>query len=222
MKRKILIFTTLATFAIAGCSASSSPDSTKTDNLKKQVEDLKKENEELKSKLGETTENAGSNADDTKTKPDDAETKADNAEKSEKPLKIGKEGTLGDWSVTVTAAEIVDSINNGYSSFNPSEGNKYFNISLSIKNNGKSAAIFLKSYSFGDDIQAKLLYGDGYEFSATNLLGHKKSLHDETLNPLSSKDGTIAFEIPNDVAESDKKIILQFTIGDESLRFKVR
>lgn len=194
-----------------------------TDDLTKQVEDLKKENEELKSKLAEFSKNkAETKTDDSETALDNSETKPDNAEKKERPLKIGKEGTLGDWSITVTSAETVDSIKADYGSFNPDEGNKYFNVFVSVANNGKSAATFLKSFTLSNDLQAKLLYGDGYEFSATQLLGYKESLHDETLNPLSKKDGVISFEIPNDVAESDEKIILQFTMSDKTLNYKVR
>lgn len=223
MKKRFIILTALTVLSVAGCSKSNSSDSNIVDGLKKQVADLQKENEDLKTQLKEIDKsNTTIETDSEETKSDDAESTMDDTLKSEKPLKIGKEGTLGDWSITVTSAEATDSIAADYGSYTPDDGNKYFSVSVSVTNNSKTAETFLKSYSLSTDLQAKLLYGDGYEFSATQLMGYKKSLHNETLNPLSNKEGVIAFEIPNDVADSDKKLVLQFTINNKSLKFKVR
>lgn len=223
MKKRFIILTALAVFSVAGCSASNSSDSNIVDGLKKQVADLQKENENLKTQLKEIDKSdTAIETDSEETISDDAESAIDDTSQSEKLLKIGKEGTLGDWSITVTSAEATDSITADYGSYTPDDGNKYFSVSVSVTNNSKTAETFLKSYSLSTDLQAKLLYGDGYEFSATQLMGYKKSLHNETLNPLSNKEGVIAFEIPNDVADSDKKLVLQFTINNESLKFKVR
>ena len=207
MKKRFIILTALAVFSVAGCSASNSSDSSIVDDLKKQVADLQKENENLKTQIKEIDKSdTAIETDSEETKSDDAESAIDDSSESEKPLKIGKEGTLGVWSITYT----------------PDDGNKYFSVSVTVTNNSKTAETFLESYSLSTDLQAKLLFGDGYEFSATQLIGYKKSLHNETLNPLSSKEGVIAFEIPNDVADSDQKLVLQFAINNEFLKFKVR
>ena len=117
---------------------------------------------------------------------------------------------------------MVDSIPDEYGTFSPDAGNKYLVVSISVTNNGKTADTFLPSFGMGDDVQAKLLYGDGYEFSSTQLLGYSKSLHDQTLNPLSTKEGDIAFEIPDSVASATDEIVLQFKAGNNSLNIKVR
>lgn len=138
-------------------------------------------------------------------------------------LSLGESGTLVDWEITVTNMDLLDSIANTYGSFNADAGNKFLVVSITVKNNGKTADSFLPSFSFGDDVIAKILYSDGYEFSATQLLAYDKDLHDKTLNPLSSADGEIAFQVPDVVSDSiDEALILHFSSGKNNLDFKLR
>lgn len=138
-------------------------------------------------------------------------------------LAIGQDGVLGDWTVTVTNMEITDSIKeNAYYGFNPEEGNKYLYVDSTVTNNGKNAASFLPSYGLNNDISAKLLYRGEYEFSSTNLLGHSKDMHNSTVNPLSSKSGIIAFEIPDSIASSEEELVLLISQGKNTLQIKVR
>lgn len=150
----------------------------------------------------------------------EAETTAAETTASEIPM--GQTATIDCWDITVSQMQILDAVSNGYGQFEPGEGNKYLLISLSAANNGKESASFLPSFSMTDDIRAKLIYGDGYEFDQTNLLGYDRSLLDSVVNPLSSVEGDMAFEIPNTVAESTDKIILEFACGNEQLDFVLR
>lgn len=216
MKKHKLIITAALSMALAGCSspaATSSPnDSASVESLKAQVESLSNENESLKAQVNES-----------ETAESVKETKADKKAAAGTILSIGDEGTLGDWGVTVTNAQIVDSISdNKYTGFKPEDGSKYLLIDITIANNGKTAGSFLPSYGFGDDVSAKITYQGDYEFSATNLLGYSKDIHDATLNPLSNKSGSVAFEIPDNVAASTDELILTFQSGNKKLNFKVR
>lgn len=140
-----------------------------------------------------------------------------------KTYNIGDSVALKDWEITVTDFKIVDSISANYGTFSPDEeGNKYAQVFVSVTNNGKQADNFLPSYGYGDDVNAKLLYGNGYEFSATNLLGYSNEMHDSTINPLSSKSGEIAFNISGVVANSEDELLLQFNSGSDTIQFKVR
>ena len=80
----------------------------------------------------------------------------------------------------------------------------------------------MPSFGMADDIAAKILYGDGYEFTQTQLLGYSNSIMDSTINPLSSKTGDLAFELPDSVADSTEPLILQISAGSESINFSVR
>ena len=114
---------------------------------------------------------------------------------------IGETAQLKDWEITVTNAKTVDSISGEYMVFNPNdEGNTFAQIFVTVDNKGKQAGKFLPSFGYGDDVSVKLLYGDGYEFISTQLLGYNNDLHDSSINPLSSQSGEIAFEIPDAVA----------------------
>lgn len=136
---------------------------------------------------------------------------------------IGDTAVLKDWEINLTDMQIVESITAGYLSFKPKEeGNKYMQVFLSVNNKGKEADTFCPSYGFGDDISAKVLYGDGYEFTATNLLGYDNDIHDSKVNPLSSQTGEIAFEIPDSVASAEDELIVQFSSGSDVVKFKVR
>ena len=133
--------------------------------------------------------------------------------------KAGDTVTLGDWEITLVGCEITEKIQSGaYSSFKADDGNRYVVVRLTIKNTGTTAGRFLPMVSMGSSVRAKLLYQGEYEFSATNLLGHSEELHDKSLNPLSSAEGVIAFQIAEDAAVADE-LMLVLSAGSDSVKF---
>ena len=121
------------------------------------------------------------------------------------PYALGNSADLKDWSINVTDVKIVDSIAGSLGSFSPKEeGNTYVQVFVTVKNTGKTADSFLPSFCIGDDVNAKVLYSDGYEFTASNLLGYTNDLHDSTINPLSSKTGEIVYEIRSEVVNAEE------------------
>lgn len=137
-------------------------------------------------------------------------------------IPMGEVSTLKDWNITITNMQMLDSVDNGYGSFAPDDGNKYMLVTATIENIGKTAGTFLPSFGMNDDVSVIVLYGDGYEFSLTQLLGYEKDLINSTINPLSSKEGDMAFEVPNSVAESTDPIFLEFKAGNEKVVFSLR
>ena len=151
-------------------------------------------------------------------------TETEKAEEESTIYAINDVAVLKDWEISVTDMQIVESIPSGeYMKFDPQEsGNKFAQVFVTVNNKGKAADSFLPSYGFGDDVNAKILYGDGYEFSATNLLGYSNELHDTSINPLSSKTGEIVFEVPEAVTSSEDELIIEFSAGQDSVKFKIR
>ncbi|WP_164473180.1 DUF4352 domain-containing protein [Clostridium sp. E02] len=137
-------------------------------------------------------------------------------------IPLGESAKIGEWTVTVNNMQILDTVPDTYGQFNPDEGNKYLLITLTASNEGKKADTFLSTFPMEDDISAKVLFGDGYEFSQTNLLGYTKSIVSSSVNPLSSKEGNIAFKIPDSVGSSEDPLTLVFTCGNETLNFSIR
>ena len=133
--------------------------------------------------------------------------------------KAGDTVMLGNWEITLVGCEITEGVQNGaYTVFKADEGNRYVVVTLTVKNTGTTSDRFLPSFSMGDGVRAKLLYQGEYEFSATNLLGHSDELHDKSLNPLSSVEGLIAFQIAEDAAVADE-LVLTLSEGSESVKY---
>lgn len=174
------------------------------------------------SKTESTTEATTAAADATTAEETTTVEETTAAEAASEAIPMGQAAKIGEWNITVNNMQIVDNIPDGYGSFSPDAGNKYLLVSLSASNEGKKADSFLPSFSMGDDTSVKVIYGDGYEFTQTNLLGYSKSMIDSTINPLSSKEGDIAFEIPDSVATATDPIILQFSNGNEKIKFAIR
>lgn len=172
------------------------------------------------SEKAETTTTEATTAAETTTA--EETTTAPETEAAAETVPIGQAAKIGEWSVTVSNMQILDNIADGYGSFSPDAGNKFLLVTMTVSNEGKQADSFLPSFSMGEDTSAKVMYGDGYEFTQTNLLGYSKSMIDSTINPLSSKEGDIAFEIPDSVASATDPIILEISGGKEKINFSLR
>lgn len=136
---------------------------------------------------------------------------------------IGESVVLNDWEIAITDVKVVESVSSDYMIYEPKEeGNKFAQLFVTVQNKGKESDRFLPSFGYNDDVFVKLYYGDGYEFSATQLLGYDNDLHDSTINPLSSQSGEVAFEIPESVASASDEVIIKFIAGEDSISFKIR
>lgn len=203
MKKKIITLLLLTTLTLVGCGGDVS--SSKTENT------ATADSSQLASESSCTTESSTS-----ANQPSSEET-------STVIHALNEECSIMDWTVIATNSEIVDKVSeNDYYGFSADDGNKYLMIDLTVTNNGTSAATFLPSVGLSSDISAKVIYQGPYEYSATNLLGYSQEMHDTSVNPLSSKSGRIAFEIPDSVADSTDELILTIQAGKDSLEIKVR
>jgi hypothetical protein len=134
---------------------------------------------------------------------------------------VGDAGNLGDWGITLDAFEFTDRVDGDYAYCSPDEGCQYGLVSMSVTNSGTSADIFLPSVYTSANVRAKIIYGE-YEYSATNLLVVSSDLHDETINPLVTISGVIAFNIPDSVADSTDPLVLMLEEGTNTLEFTLR
>ena len=239
MRSKIVLLSLLVV-GVVGCSSAppaTVDNSKELESLKSQIEELKNENtdaiadnskelEALKSQIEELQKENGEllaqleSAMAPTVAPEATAVVASSG--NDGLVAIGETSTLGDWSIVISSIEVVDSIKGGMGSYSPDAGNKFLQVNATITNNGKSAAPLLQSFSLGDAVQVKITYGDGYEFNPVNLMMAPNSLYDESINPLSSKDGFIAFELPDSVASGTDQVLLQFSAGVEKTSVKVR
>lgn len=137
-------------------------------------------------------------------------------------LALGETGTIGNWQVVVTGSEATKRVDEDMMYFEASEGNQYIMIDVTVENTGKQAASFLSMVTLDGDPDAKLIYGDGYEYKPTGLMGSEKELQDTPVNPLEKKDGRITFEVPDTVVKSDEPLTLTITNSTDTLSYAIR
>ena len=139
-------------------------------------------------------------------------------------LSVGSATTLGDWSITVSSIEFSPQIDSGdgFTVFNPDAGNQFLIVHSTVQNNGKQAASFLPSIGSNADVGAIVCYNKDYKYQPTNLLGYDNNLCDFNANPLTSKEGVIAFEVPEAVVNGSESLAIEFTQGTKSAVFVLR
>ncbi len=226
MKRKIVTLLLMCALSVnfSACGNNNTDSSATSKTSENQNEDATNADE---SSEPENPESEESQEDADNAKPDGEDAAPEEEPKPEESpetiYNIGDSALLKDWNINVTDAQTVDSISSGYIVFSPKEeGNKFLQVYVTVENKGKQADNFLPSFGLRDDVSAKVLYSDGYEFSATNLLGYDNELHDSSINPLSSQTGEIAFEIPSTVADSADELLIEFSSGNDKIKFKIR
>lgn len=211
-KKSLIVLGLLLSFSIAACGGNSSATNNENDSVALESTEKTPDNDVDTSEIIDDSD-----------KTDSESVETESAEAEEVIYNLGEAAQLKDWEITVTNTQIVDSISADYGSFTPNEeGNKFVQVFVTVENKGKQAGKFLPSFGYGDDVSAKLLYGDGYEFTATQLLGYSNDLHDSTVNPLSSQSGEIAFEIPETVASATDELIISFSSGNDVVSYKLR
>lgn len=143
-------------------------------------------------------------------------------DKKEEAFAIGDVVRLNDWNITVNSFSFEEKIESTqYTSFKPDEGNSYLVIDITVKNIGDVANTFIPTVSL-KKTGAKIIYDGTYEFSGTNLLGYDKDLHDKHINPLADFNGILAFQVSNEVVDSDKPLVIRITDNNVDMNVNLR
>ncbi len=133
-------------------------------------------------------------------------------------IAIGETATIGGWEITVTSVEYAPELKAVSSSpmesdtISASDGNQFAIVNVQIKNIDSSSQIFLPDTPLSGYTQETLIYDGTYEYngrSTTSSLNIFNSVVHKVVSPLESKTGYIAFDVPNEVAESEKPLQLK-------------
>lgn len=199
MKKKLLLFTTCAALLLSGCSAS---------RVARTVKDAAKTAVDL--------------SESTKNTPIPTPT-ATPAPKESK-LKLGKKGTVGDWKICVKKAASTKKIKDGeYRYYSPKKGNSYVYFTIAVRNTGKTATEFLPRVGYENTmLNATLYYKGDYEYKPIELLSYDKDLIGDTIQPLTTENGIIAFEVPKKVAKNKKQLTLKIGTKAEYLIYSAK
>ena len=85
-------------------------------------------------------------------------------------------------------------------------------MNAQIKNTSEDLDIFLPDSSFTEYTKETLIYDGKYNYngrSTEGTMGTYNSLINEVVSPLETKTGYIPFDVPNEVAESEKPLQLK-------------
>lgn len=122
-------------------------------------------------------------------------------------------GNVDTWEVTVNDFDYKESVSVGLlSEYKAEENSKYCIVNITVKNCGKESDIFLPLIAFEGDTIAKVMW-NGYEYTRSELLWSNDNLSSESLNPLVSTSGDLAFELPDEVIDSGVPPVLVIKSG---------
>ena len=130
---------------------------------------------------------------------------------------IGETATIGGWEITVTSVEYAPELTPISQSsmavpIPASDGNQFAIVNVQVKNISEDLESFLPSTSFVEHTEETLIYDGKYNYngrSTEGLISTFNSLVDKVVSPLETKTGYIAFDVPNEVAESEKPLELK-------------
>ena len=160
-----------------------------------------------------STEGSGSAATSTATVSSNAESSAEEVS----TVAIGETATIGGWEITVTSVEYAPELTPISQSsmavpIPASDGNQFAIVNVQVKNISEDLESFLPSTSFVEHTEETLIYDGKYNYngrSTEGTMGTYNSLINEVVSPLETKTGYIAFDVPNEVAESEKPLELK-------------
>lgn len=142
----------------------------------------------------------------------------------ETQLALQEKGSVGNWKVCVKKASIKQKINNGTTRYYQTDkGKSFVLLSLSVRNTGKESETFLPRVGLENKmVKATLYYKDEYEYSPTELLSYDKDLVGTVIQPLTTENGVLAFEVPKKVAKAKKNLKIKIGTKNESLIYPLK
>lgn len=208
MKKQALLLLTCTALLMTGC-ASTTPTTDGTSSSDSSVSSAAPAATAASNNAADTT---GDTAAESTAAPEAAE------------LKLGKKTTLGDWNICAKKISSPKQIKNGsISYFQPSKGNSFIVVDMSVRNNGKKGAEFLPRVGLKDQtVLAKLVYSDGSDYSPTQLLAYDKDLTTKKIESNKTKNGILVFDIPKKIANKKKDLKLTFTLDETTVTYSLK
>lgn len=131
-------------------------------------------------------------------------------------------GTVGPWEITVNDYSFSQSVSVGLlHEYRAEDNSKYCVINITVKNIGREPDVFLPWIPYGDTASVKIMWNE-LEYIRSELAFVKDTLSEENLNPLVATTGTLIFELPNEVIESDTPPTIIFSTKKESFSCELK
>lgn len=131
---------------------------------------------------------------------------------------IGETFKLEDWEVALESFEFNQTISRDTMSSKAGEGNKFLILNFKVVNNGTEANQLMNQ---NDGITLKAVYNDKYTYNESLTL-IDGDLHHENVRPLSSLEGFVVVEMPDNVVEATESIKLYLEKEDSKVQINIR
>lgn len=139
-------------------------------------------------------------------------------EPKETVYKVGDKFNLGDWEVVLDSFEFNQKVSDDYFSSSADEGNKFLILKYTVTNNGTEADNFT---SMVGGVDMKAIFQDKYEYKYTITM-IEQDLSNESIKPLSSKSGFVVMEVPDTVATSKDRLIVNLAKDEDKATINLR
>lgn len=119
---------------------------------------------------------------------------------------VGTTITGGNFDISIKSIDIVEYISlGGGRGYTASPGNHIVIFDVTVRNNGTRAERLL-----GRVNSPRIIFDGGFIYNPVIMRNHPDELHGVTIQPLASRNGIIAFNIPIDVITSGKPFMFTF------------
>ena len=126
---------------------------------------------------------------------------------SEYYLLVNEKVIAGEWEITISSIEAVDEVwfesSLGRRFHKPDDGNKFVVFNVAIKNNYDVALSLLNSTLL------RVTFDDQYIYGSYQLLGNPNDLISATIQPLATRTGFLAFQVPDEVINSENPLVFK-------------
>lgn len=136
--------------------------------------------------------------------------------------------TFKDWEIQPKSIRFETAFQEGNTPKKAKDGNTFVIIDMDIKNLDSKVGLFLSDATSLEYIEATIVYDGSYTYTdISGLTGFDNNLSGMPVQPLESKSGYLLFEVPNEVAASNKSLTLKINFKSEfeeesSIEFPLR
>ena len=129
----------------------------------------------------------------------------------------GQPVLFGGWEIAYHTARIVSEFEDGMYVFSAEEGNQCVIADLTVTNRGLDSDTFLPVVYYPNEDPVLYVTDSGKEerYDCVDVMLYSPCLNNRTVEPGSSKEGELVFQIPDSLAQSGEQLYIAVTMGGQ-------
>lgn len=140
---------------------------------------------------------------------------ADNSPVNGSTVEPGQPVLFGGWEITCHSARLVSEFEYGMYVFSADEGKQCVLADLTVTNRGLDPDTFLPVVYYPNEDPVLYVTGSDKEnrYDCVDVMLYSPCLNNRTVEPGSSKEGELVFQIPDALAQSGEQLYIAITLG---------